>query len=44
MQKATKAQLKRRRVKRERMKPVRMAWRIYLKPHRVKEVIHASLN
>lgn len=40
MAKARKAQLRRRRVKRERMKPVRMAWRIYLK----KEVIYARYS
>lgn len=37
---ANEAQLKRRRVKRERNRPMRMAWRVYLK----KEVTYGTRN
>lgn len=40
MQKASKAIIRRRKAKRNRLKPIRMAWRIYLK----KEVVYDSTH
>lgn len=40
MQKASKGQVRARRTKRNRLKPIRMAWRIFLK----KAVRHVAFN